>query len=325
MTGTRLLLRRRAQAGRRRDPDSAVADLFTRTYPAPAPLPAAVLRVYTATELVIGGLPVIRLTPRGRRSGRHLIYTHGGGYVRPLVRPHWRVLARATLGTGVTVSVPLYRLAPEGCANDAYLALRAVYRHIAAEADAENITLAGDSSGGGLALGQAIDHRAYGEPSSSQVILFSPWLDLTLSNQEIPSLGPRDPTLVASQLRAAGALWARDRDPRDPLLSPVFADLTGLPPVHVFQGGHDILAADARVLSERLQQAGNRGTTTWAPDGFHVYVGATWTPESRATLSAVRALLGGEPCAPSRSYQDLGRQNPRSERVRREGLEPGGD
>lgn len=292
ITATRVLARQRGNAARR-GADSEITALFTRTYPAPAPIPDTLRRTHEVSETVVAGIPVIRLTPRGRRSGQHLIYTHGGGYVRPLVAPHWRILAKATQDTGVTISVPLYRLAPQGCAEDAYPALRSVYRQVVAEAGAANVTLAGDSSGGGLALGQAIDHRAAGEPQARQVILFSPWLDLTLSNPDIAGLQAKDPVLVADQLWGAGALWARDRDPRDPVLSPGFADPSGLPPVHLFQGGHDIFAPDARVLAGRLRDAGNAGTTTCTPAGFHVYVGATWTPEDRTALRAVRTLLSG--------------------------------
>jgi monoterpene epsilon-lactone hydrolase len=69
------------------------------------------------------------------------------------------------------------------------------------------------------------------------------------------------------------------------------ADLTGLPPVHTFQGGRDILAADAQLLADRLQQVGNPGTFTFVPGAFHNYLAAFWTPEARAALGAVRQLL----------------------------------
>ena len=153
------------------------------------------------------------------------------------------------------------------------------------------VTLAGDSAGGGLALGQAIAYRDAGLPRPRQVVLIAPWVDLTLSNPAIPSLEPVDPVLRADNVRACGALWAGDRDPEHPTLSPLFADLAGLPPVHIFQGGYDILAADAQVLASRLQQAGNTGTFTFAPTAIHDYLGAFWTPEARSALHAVNQLL----------------------------------
>lgn len=265
------------------------AELRDREYPRPAPVPRAVLARFEVTESVVAGIPVIRLTPRTGSSGQHLIYTHGGAYVRPLLGAHWHMIVAAARGSGATVTVPLYRLAPESSAAEAYRALRAVYEQVAAEADA--VTLAGDSAGGGLALGQAIDHRDRGLPPARQVLLFAPWLDLQLRHPGIPALQPLDAMLRADVLRVAGRLWARDQDLRDPLLSPIRADLAGLPPVHLFQGGRDILAADARDLAVRLRAAGNPGTATWVDGGFHVYVAATWTPESRRAFAQVRALL----------------------------------
>ncbi|MFG2961211.1 alpha/beta hydrolase [Streptomyces sp. NPDC048291] len=135
------------------------------------------------TESEVSGIPVLRLEPRERADGQHLIYTHGGGYVRPPITAHWWILDRITRDTGVTVTVQLYRLAPEGDAEQAYSALRAVYVRTVAEAGAANIRLVGDSAGGALALGQAITYRDRGEPLPRQVALFSLHLDLTtLSN-----------------------------------------------------------------------------------------------------------------------------------------------
>ncbi|MFE9687243.1 alpha/beta hydrolase [Streptomyces sp. NPDC006285] len=292
MAVTVALLRLRQRRAVRQDPAARAAALFSRTYPRPAPVPASLLKRYACTQTTVAGLPVMRLTPRGTASGRHLIYTHGGAYVMPLVRPHWHVLDRMTRGTGVTLTVPLYRLAPEGNVDEAYAFLMAVYRRTVREAGAENITLAGDSAGGGLALGQAVTCRDNGEKPPRDVVLFSPWVDITMANPAIPALQKRDPTLLADLLAAAGTLWSADQhDPREPLLSPLYADLHGLPPVHIFQGGRDILSADVAKLAALLDEADNRGSFRLAPGGFHVYVGAFWTPEARTALRAVRGVL----------------------------------
>lgn len=259
--------------------------------PAAAPVPAALRERYAVTESYVAGRPVLRLTPRHGTNGRHLLYTHGGAYAFPLQREHWWLVQYATEGTGVTITVPLYRLAPKGDAGQAYGLLRTVYAALCAEAGPGNVTLAGDSAGGGLALGQAVAYRDAGLGLPRQVVLFSPWLDLTMSHPGVPALAPLDPLLRADQLVEAGLLWAHGADPRDPSLSPGFADVTGLPPVHLFQGGRDLLAADARLLAARLDAAGNGGTFTFEPAGGHVYVGAVWTAASRASLAQVRGLL----------------------------------
>jgi acetyl esterase/lipase len=268
-----------------------LAALQDRTPPLPAPLPGALLKRWTPTRSTVAGRPVIRLTPRGAANGRHLVYTHGGAYVHPLIRPHWHIIDRAARGTGVTVTVPLYRVAPAGNVDGAYAFLAEVHAALVKEAGAANVTLAGDSAGGGLALGQAVTHRDAGVEPVRQVVLFAPWVDLTMSHPAVPALERKDPMLRAELLVAAGTLWAAGRDPLDPLLSPARADVDGLPPVHIFQGGRDVFAADVCDLAARLERAGNGGTFTLAPDGFHVYVGALWTPEARAALDTVSGLL----------------------------------
>ncbi|MFF7333996.1 alpha/beta hydrolase fold domain-containing protein [Streptomyces sp. NPDC008150] len=272
-----------------------LAALQDRTPPRPAPLPGALLERWTPTRTTVAGNPVVRLTPRGAANGRHLVYTHGGAYVHPLIRPHWHIIDRMARGTGVTVTVPLYRVAPEGDVDAGYAFLTEVYDGLVREAGARSVTLAGDSAGGGLALGLAVDLRDRGAPGPRQVVLFSPWVDLTMTHPAVPALERLDPMLRAELLVAAGALWGAGHDPLDPRLSPARADLDGLPPVHLFQGGRDVFAADVCDLAARLERAGNGGTFSLEPDGFHVYVGALWTPEARAALNTVNGLLTAAP------------------------------
>ncbi|HSU36413.1 MAG TPA: alpha/beta hydrolase [Propionibacteriaceae bacterium] len=268
-----------------------LADLATRNYPAYAALPRSMRSRYDVGETTIDGCPVLRLTPRSGASGQQLIYAHGGWYVRPLVAAHWWLIDRSTRGTGVTITLPFYRLAPEGGVERGYAMFGRVYAELTASGSGDHVTLAGDSAGGGLALGQAIDYRNAGAPAPRQVILLSPWVDITMANPEIASLQSRDPMLHTAEPVAFGPLWAGGLDHRHSRLSPLSADLTGLPPVHIFQGGRDILAADAQLLARRLHQAGNAGTLTFVPGAFHNYLAAFWTPEARAALGAVRSLL----------------------------------
>lgn len=288
MAVTRALVRARSRLTRT-SVDALMAELATRDYPAHAPVPAAMRERYEVVEDAVDGCVVLRLTPRTGASGHQLVYTHGGSYVHPLVAEHWWFLDRMTRGSGVTLTLPLYRLAPESGVDAAYAMLRQVYLDRVSEGG--SVTLAGDSSGGGLALGQAIDYRDAGLPAPRQVILIGPWVDVAGRHPAIRALQPVDPSLRLDKLLACGRLWARGHDDRDPRVSPLFADLAGLPPVHTLQGGHDLLAADAQTLASRLQQSGNPGTFTFAPAGFHGYLGAFWTPEARHALRAINRLL----------------------------------
>jgi epsilon-lactone hydrolase len=293
MAMTRVLVRGRRLVTHK-SVERLMAELATRKYPAHAPVPKRMRQLYLVAEDSVDGCLVLRLTPRSGGSGQHLMYTHGGSYVHPLVAEHWWFIERMARGTGMTITVPLYRLAPEGGVDRAYRFLRTVYQDLVRSGP---VTLAGDSAGGGLALGQAIAYRDADLPAPRQLILFAPWVDITESHPAIPGLRSRDPMLRAETIRACGRLWARGHDERDPAVSPLFADLAGLPPVHTFQGGCDILAPDAQVLASALQQVGNPGTFNFVPGAFHVYVGAFWTPEARAALHAVNALLRPVPQA----------------------------
>ena len=286
MAVTRGLVRGRSRV-RRKSVERLMAELANREYPAHAAVPRRVRERYRVVEDTVDGCPVLRLTP-AEASGQQLLFTHGGSYVHPLVPEHWWFVERMARGSGVTITVPLYRLAPEGGVGQAYDFLRVVYAELAASGP---VTLAGDSAGGGLALGQAVAYRDAGLPAPRQVVLFAPWVDIALTNPAAELLEPLDPMLRIDTSRACGRLWARGHDERDPLVSPLFADLSGLPAVHTFQGGRDILAPDALRLATRLRQVGNPGRFTLVPGAFHGYVAAFWTPEARSALAAVNQLL----------------------------------
>ena len=288
MAATRVLVRASGLVYRK-SVERLMAELAEREYPAHAPVPKRTRQVYDILEGEVDGCIVLRLTPRSGGSGKQLIYTHGGSYVHPLAGQQWWFVERMTRGTGVTIMVPLYRLAPEGGVDAAYAMLQKVYLDLVA--DGRSVTLVGDSAGGGLALGQAVAYRDAGLPAPRQVVLIAPWLDIALTNPAAELLEPLDPVLRVATLRACGRLWAGDRDLRDPLVSPLFADFAGLPPVHTFQGGRDVLAADAQTLADKLAAVGNAGTFTLDPACFHDHVGAFWTPEARSALRTINRLL----------------------------------
>lgn len=244
-----------------------------------APVPSRLQDL--VTERTVGGRTVYDITPT-QPSGQRLLYVHGGCYLYPPQSAHWTIVASLVEASGVTVTMPLYGLAPDHTVDEAYALLDSLH--------AEGGWLAGDSAGGGLALGHAMRLRDAGTPAAG-VILISPWVDVTLENLAIPDLQKRDRMLATPGLIAAGRLWAGSHDPRDPLVSPLFGDLAGLPPVHVFQGGRDILAADARLLVDGIRAAGGAAELEFVEKAFHDYPGAPWMPEARRALARMAELL----------------------------------
>ena len=270
-----------------RSPSTRTAESALATAAARVPASPTKKLLKVATAEVDG--PVVRLTPKAGGTGTHLIYTHGGCYLYPVKTEHWDILATLIEGSGVSVDVPLYPLAPAYTMDESYALLERVYDD--ANSTYERVFLAGDSAGGGLALGQALHYRDTGRPAPAGIILFSPWLDLTVSNLAVDELQKVDRMLGADGLRAAGLWWAGSHDPRTPLASPLFGDLANLAPVHVFQGGYDLLAADAIELVKRIRSHKGAATLELVERAFHVYVGAPWTPEARASLQKAVALL----------------------------------
>ncbi|AMM22038.1 hypothetical protein AX769_20155 [Frondihabitans sp. PAMC 28766] len=263
-----------------------------------APVTDAARRAAHVTERRVEGMRVVRLEPRHAHRDdseravprAHLIYTHGGCYTFPIRGLHWDLLARLVEGAHVSIDVPLYGLAPEHIAATEYPALEAVYRQAIAEHPGR-VFLGGDSAGGGLALGQAIAYRGAGLEAPRGILLLSPWVDVTMTNPGIARLEPRDHLIAPLGLVEAGRLWAGDLDVRDPRVSPLYGDLAGLAPVHIYQGDRDILAADAYEVTRRLLRAGTPAELRITRGGFHVFPAVGVLPEARLAVSRMVDVL----------------------------------
>ncbi|MEU0227274.1 alpha/beta hydrolase [Streptomyces sp. NPDC006284] len=234
------------------------------------------------------------MSPKGAKSATTpFIYLHGGGYINPIIGHHWRLIAALATENSWQVTVPLYRLAPDGDATEALTRLTALHEGVVREARVAPV-LGGDSAGGGLALALALRLRDERLTGPRHLALFSPWLDVTLDNPEIPSVERLDPTLAPPGLRHAGLLWANGRDLKDPAVSPLYADPAHLCPTTVFTGTHDIFLPDCRTFAA---EAGRRGVDVELyefPEAFHVFIAATFLPESRhARRLLARRIRGG--------------------------------
>ena len=153
-----------------------------RDYPSPAKLPESLKKLCHIEQSTVDGASVYTFTPRQNASKLHIIYTHGGSYVEAITHHHWNLVHALIMATQATVTVPLYPLAPEHNYHNAYALLEKIYRTITAEIPSSQVILSGDSAGGGLALGTALYYRDQGLPMPGRIILFAPWLDLTMSN-----------------------------------------------------------------------------------------------------------------------------------------------
>ena len=241
----------------------------------------------------IGGVGAIEVTARGADADGVILYFHGGVYVIgtaaatvPLVGD----LARRTGTRAITLD---YRLAPEhpypaavADAQDAYQGL------LEQGVDAGQIALAGESAGGGLAVATLLALRDAGIPLPSCAFLMSPYADLTLSGDSIADREAVDRTLTPEGLRLRIPDYVAGADASDPLISPVFADLTGLPPLLIQVGSNEILLSDALRLAERAAMADVTVTLDVTDSVPHVFQAfAAMLDEADAALDRASTFL----------------------------------
>lgn len=266
--------------------------------PPSSPVPKAARRAATAGAFELDGCRVTTFAPRNRQPDHALIYFHGGGYVQPIARSQWSFPSDLAVRSGAQVYVPEYKRAPEGNARSAMELAQAVQDHVSRRFAPGTITLLGDSAGAGLALAHLIQTQRGNRPMARQALLLSPWVDVTMANPSLYAVAPFDVILNREELQAWGRVWADDLDVTDARVSPLYGIEPGLPPVHVFTGGRDLLMPDALLLHQRLKAAGNPGTITYFPDINHAgpLLGNA-VPEARTLLRKIHAILalGAEP------------------------------
>jgi cation diffusion facilitator CzcD-associated flavoprotein CzcO/acetyl esterase/lipase len=205
----------------------------------------------------LGGLPSDQLTAEGADDSRAVLYLHGGAYVLGSRRTHRGLAAQIALAAGAPVHLIDYRLGPEHKHPAALEDAMAAYRELLASGiDAGSIVITGDSAGGGLAVALAVRLKDEGEPLPGGLAIVNGWLDLTCSGASMSFNADRDVGLFRDWTVHGGELYRGDTDPLDPELSPIRADLRGLPPTYLQVGTHDLLLSDSERFAERARAAG---------------------------------------------------------------------
>ena len=158
---------------------------------------------------------------------------------------HWSFVARLAVEAGITVIVPIMPLAPAGTASVVVPGVADLAASIVAEVGAENLSIIGDSSGGGMSLAVAMELRDRELAPLHRIVLIAPWLDISGTDPMLAVIAPSDPWLAVPGTHAAGGLYRAELGEGDWRVSPIHGDLTGLGPITMFSGTHDIVHADA--------------------------------------------------------------------------------
>ncbi|MFF9265155.1 alpha/beta hydrolase [Streptomyces longwoodensis] len=220
---------------------------------------------------VLGGRPALEVEPAGASGRGRLLYLHGGGYVVGSPDTHAGLVGELARRAGVRAVSVDYRTAPEHPFPAAVDDGLAAYRELLADTDPRDLVLAGDSAGGGLSIATLLAAREAGLPQPAAVVLFSPWVDLTLAGGSIRTKEDADPLFVEADLRDYADLYLGATDPAHSLASPLFADLTGLPPLLVQVGANEVLLDDAVRLAGRAGADDVEVTLEVGPGLPHVF------------------------------------------------------
>jgi epsilon-lactone hydrolase len=203
---------------------------------------------------------------------RVLLFLHGGAYIVGGIESHRHLVVQAGRVARVRTLALDYRLAPEHPFPAALDDALAAYRFLLSEGYAPaDIVLAGESAGGGLALGALVALRDAGTPLPGCVWLSSPWTDLTMSGESMISKADVDPLIQKPYLLEAASAYLNGADPRTPLASPLFAELAGLPPLLIQVGGAETLLDDSMRLARAAAQANVRVVLETWPDMIHAW------------------------------------------------------
>lgn len=234
-------------------------------------LPSLSLRRATQRVERLGGVEGTWLLPRNQQPEELLLYLHGGGYCMGSALTHRDLVAAIMHEARVRTFIPHYRLAPEHPYPAAIEDALAVYRALLEQGAApKKIIVGGDSAGGGLTLALLQRLRDAALPMPAGALLISPWVDLTCSLPSVRDNVPYDFGDGKLLLYWAN-LYRGDTSPTDPLISPLYADLRGLPPLCIFAGELELLIDEARALHDRARAASVESELICAPDMVHDY------------------------------------------------------
>jgi len=198
-----------------------------------------------------------RITPRGADTSKALIYHHGGGHMFGSALSHRHLVSRLAAAAGVVAFNMDYRLAPEAPYPAGLEDAERAYRYVLGEGFApEAMIVGGESAGGNLTAALLLKLRDLGLQQPAGAYLLSPWLDMSQSGDSYQARAAHDPMITQAALQACSVAYRGGAPADDPLISPVKADLAGLPPFFIQVGADEVLLSDSLEFARRAALAG---------------------------------------------------------------------
>lgn len=238
------------------------------------------------------GVPAVRVGRTGEQGAPVVLHLHGGGYVLGSAELAAPLAARLAAAAGGWSLVPDYRLAPEHPYPAALDDALAAYRWLAARYPAAPVVVSGECAGGGLAISLAVALRDAGDRLPAGIHVVSPFCDLTVSEEYLNPDADLEPWLDRIFLIQLAACYIQDVEPAQPLVSPLRADLSGLPPLLIHVAAAEALSGSAQRLADRARAAGVPVTLTPVEDSVHSFVLFDFLPESDRAVAEFGSFVG---------------------------------
>lgn len=257
----------------------------------PAKISNSLLNNFTVEVAEQSARKVWTISPNDSEYDLIILYLHGGAYMSNLTKEHWFLIEKIIRKTNTTIVVPDYPLAPEANCIQAYDFIKSLYSRLIAEYPSKRIVFMGDSAGGGLALGFTQQLRDEDIKQPEQIILLSPWLDVTMGNPLLEKFDKEDNLLSIAGLKSAGQQYAANLYVKDFRVSPIYGDLNGLCTISIFTGTHDLLHADALYFKQLMKDKNINFNYFEYPGLFHDWAIFTTLNESLDVINKVDKLL----------------------------------
>jgi len=257
----------------------------------PAKLSKSIVTNFAIREIEQNGRKVWEIASKEGKSEFVVLYLHGGAYMGNISKQHWDLIEQLSLKINAAIVIPDYPLVPESTCVEAYKFIEVLYARLLFDFPEKRIIFMGDSAGGGFALGFVQQLRNKDKRQPDQVIVFSPWLDVTMSNPNIELIKNRDKLLSIKGLKSAGEKYAGNLELKDYRVSPIYGDLDGLCLISIFTGTNDILNADAQQFKKLMKDQQIHFNYFEYPDMFHDWVIIASLKESGDVINKVFKLI----------------------------------
>ena len=234
----------------------------------------------------VGGMQVFESAAEDN-SKPVVLYIHGGAYVNNFTPPHWKAMAEWAEKTGCGIVAPNYPLLFQHTAKDAHPLMIQLYRQLLERFPARRIIIMGDSAGGGFSLALTQELKADSISLPGRMVLISPWVDVAGGDD---ALQEYDTFLSNEVLRHVGADWAGDLDVHNPMVSPFYGDMRGLPTTDLFTGTWEVFYTDIVKTRDKMKSAGVDVRLHVKEKMGHVY--PLWPcPEGKAARKEIAEII----------------------------------